>query len=289
MINRSNQVLVLGATGMLGRTVYQYLLIHKKNIKGTSRDLKNENLIYLNFKKSADLESLFENKTFSFVINCVGALRGSSNEKLELLNIIFPKVLLVLSRKYNFKIINISTDAVFSSIAGEVYEQSIPNPNDLYGKSKLKGELSKNTINIRTSILGFDPIEHKGLLEFMLRNKSKKISGFTDKKWSGSTTLQLANFIKWLITGSNFLNLLKKTNIVHFAPLGPTTKYEIIKTFSKMINGPEVVKGIGPKQTRVLKTRYIEYLKIKRYTDSLEKAFNDLIKFEPSYVKIYKN
>lgn len=289
MKNRSRQVLVLGATGMLGRTVYQYLLKHKKNIQGTSRDLKNKNLIYLNFKKSADLENLFENKSFSFVINCVGALRGSSNEKLELLNIIFPKALLISSRKYNFKITNISTDAVFSSTAGEVYEQSIPNPNDLYGKSKLKGELSKNTINIRTSILGFDPIEHKGLLEFMLRNKSKKISGFTDKKWSGSTTLQLAKLIKWLITESNFLNLLAKTNIIHFAPLGPTTKYEIIKVFSKLIDGSTIIKGEGPIQTRILKTNYIEEINLKRYGTSLEDAFGELIQFESEYVKTYKN
>lgn len=289
MKNSSRQVLVLGATGMLGRTVYQYLLKHKKNIQGTSRDLKNKNLIYLNFKKSPDLENLFENKSFSFVINCVGALRGSSNEKLELLNISFPKALLILSRKYNFKIINISTDAVFSNTAGVVYEQSIPNPNDFYGKSKLKGELSENTINIRTSILGFDPIEHKGLLEFMLRNKSKKISGFTDKKWSGSTTLQLAKFIKWLITGSNFLNLLAKTNIIHFAPLGPTTKYKILKTFSKLIDGSTIIKGEGPIQTRILKTNYIEEINLKQYSTSLEDAFGELIQFELEYVKTYKN
>ncbi len=289
MKNGSRQVLVLGATGMLGRTVYQYLLKHKKNIQGTSRDLKNKNLIYLNFKKSPDLENLFENKSFSFVINCVGALRGSSNEKLELLNISFPKALLILSRKYNFKIINISTDAVFSNTAGVVYEQSIPNPNDFYGKSKLKGELSENTINIRTSILGFDPIEHKGLLEFMLRNKSKKISGFTDKKWSGSTTLQLAKFIKWLITGSNFLNLLAKTNIIHFAPLGPTTKYKILKTFSKLIDGSTIIKGEGPIQTRILKTNYIEEINLKQYSTSLEDAFGELIQFELEYVKTYKN
>lgn len=289
MKNRSLQVLVLGTTGMLGRTVYQYLLKHKKNIQGTSRDLKNKSLIYLNFKKSTDLENLFENKSFFFVINCVGALRGSSNEKLELLNIIFPKALLILSRKYNFKIINISTDAVFSSTAGEVYEQSIPNPNDLYGKSKLKGELSKNTINIRTSILGFDPIEHKGFIEFMLRNKSKKISGFTDKKWSGSTTLQLAKFIKWLITGSNFLNLLAKTNIVHFAPLGPITKYKILKTFSKLINYVKIIKSNGPKQTRILKTIYIDEIKLKKYTKSLGKALRELIEYDKDYVKTYKN
>jgi len=289
MKNRSRQVLVLGATGMLGRTVYQYLLKHKKNIQGTSRDPKNKNLIYLNFKKSADLENLFKNKSFSFVINCVGALRGSSNKKLELLNIIFPKALLILSSKYNFKITNISTDAVFSSTAGDVYEQSTPNPDDLYGKSKLKGELSKNTINIRTSILGFDPIEHKGFLEFMLRNKSKRISGFIDKKWSGSTTLQLAKFIKWLITGSNFLNLLEKKNIIHFAPLGPVTRYKILKTFSKLINYVKIIKSNGPKQTRILKTIYTNEMELKKHTKSLGKALKELIEYDNDYLKTYKN
>ncbi|MDP2585883.1 MAG: sugar nucleotide-binding protein [Candidatus Levybacteria bacterium] len=289
MKNSSRQVLVLGATGMLGRIVYQYLLKHKRYIQGTSRNLANKNFIYLNFKKSSDLETLFENKSFSFVINCIGALRGSSNEKLKLLNIILPKALLMLSRKYNFKIINISTDAVFSNTAGEVYEQSIPNPNDLYGKSKFKGELSSNTINIRTSILGFDPIEHKGFLEFMLLNKSKEISGFIDTKWSGSTTLQLAKFIELLILENNFSNLLAKTNIVHFAPLGPITKYKILKTFSKLINYVKIIKSNGPKQTRILKTTYIEEIKLKKHTKFLEKALRELIEYDKDYIKTYKN
>ncbi|MDO8658940.1 MAG: hypothetical protein Q7K55_09450, partial [Candidatus Levybacteria bacterium] len=123
----------------------------------------------------------------------------------------------------------------------------------------------------------------------MLRNKSKKISGFTDKKWSGSTTLQLTNFIKWLITGSNFLNLLEKTNIVHFAPLGPVTKYEILKTFSKLINYVKIIKSNGHKQTRILKTIYIDEIKLKKYTKSLEKALKKLIEYDKDYIKTYKN
>lgn len=290
MKNADPKVLVLGATGMLGRTVYNYLLEKNgKNIQGTSRRRNTENLLYFNFVKLKDMEKLFEKKSFSFVVNCIGALKGSPDRKLELLNTILPKTLLVLSCKYNFKIINISTDAVFSSNSGQVYETSMPNPEKPYEKSKFKGELSKNAINIRTSILGFDPIEHKGFLEFILKNKKKKITGFTNQKWAGSTTLQLSQFIKWLISKNNFNNLLKKTNVIHFAPLGPVTKYEILKTFSRLINNVEITKSDGSEQTRILKTIYINEIKLKKYTKALGKALKELIEYDKDYVKIYKN
>lgn len=290
MKNTNLQVLVLGATGMLGRIVYSYLAKKNgKNMHGTSRDRKNKDLIYFNFKKSMDIENFFRDNSFSFIINCIGALKGSPKSKLELLNTIFPNTLLKLSEKYNFKVINISTDAVFSSFAGQVYETSTPNPDDLYGKSKLNGEMSKNTINIRTSILGFDPNEHKGLLEFLLKNKNKKIIGFTNQKWAGSTTLQLSHFIKWLISKNNFINLQEKTKIIHFTPLGSVTKYEILKTLSRLINNVKIIKRDGPKQTRILETIYVDEIKLRKYTKNLEHAIEELIEFDKNYVKTYKN
>lgn len=281
MKNKDTQVLVLGATGMLGRIVYEYLFKEAgKNVNGTSTNRQSKKLIYFKFRKPTDLESLFEKNRISFVINCIGALKGSLEKKIKLLNIILPHSLLRLSKKYSFKIVNISTDAVFSAISGQVYETSTPNPEEIYGRSKLKGELLENTINIRTSILGFDPIEHKGLLEYILKNKNKKISGLTKKIWAGSTTLQLSHFIKWLISGDNFNNLLKKTNVIHFSPLGPVTKYEILKTFSNLTNNVKIIKKNAAKQTRILKTIYIDEIKLKTYTKSLEKALGELIKYE---------
>ncbi len=282
------QILVLGATGMLGRTVYKYLLkLYGKNIAGTSREKNNNAFKYFNFKTSSDLASILRDQKFNFVINCIGALRGESTKNLRLLNHALPKKLEEESRKNNFVIIHISTDAVFPTNAGAVYEDSKPNPSDYYGKTKLAGEITTG-INIRSSILGFDPVENKGLLEYVLKSMNKEIIGFTNQMWSGSTTLQLAQFIEWLISANNFKDLLEKTNIIHFVPLGPTTKYEILKTFSKLIFKDKIIKGEGLKQTRILKTRYIEDLGVKRYTESPEKAFNDLINFEQSYVKIYK-
>lgn len=281
MKNIDSQVLVLGATGMLGRIVYRYLVEQVgRNIQGASRNRQEKNLVHFNFKKPRDLENLFKKNNYSFAINCIGSLKESLDKKLELLNTILPNALLRFSKKYNFKIVNISTDAVFSSTAGHVYETSITNPDESYGKSKLKGELSKNAINIRTSILGFDPIEHKGLLEFLLKNKNNKITGFTNQKWAGSTTLQLSQFIKWLISGNNFNNLLKKTKVIHFAPIGPVTKYEILKTFSKLTTYERVIKKDSTKQTRILKTIYIDEINLKKYTKSLEKALKELIDYE---------
>src|SRR5690606_33662181 len=122
--------------------------------------------------------------------------------------------------KYKFKIINISSNAVFSNDLGNVYEESSTNPRDSYGKSKLNGEITNNSINIRTSIVGLDPEEHKGILELILVNK--EIYGFTNEVWSGATVLQLAKLIYRMMNKNNFSILKEKTNTIHFAPLVAT-------------------------------------------------------------------
>lgn len=283
--NKSLKVLVMGATGMLGRAVYKYLQDkHRKTVFGTTRKKTKKDLIYLKIGE-IQLDDIFQDNHFDYVVNCIGALRGSSKEDLLLLNINFSKELLKLSEKYNFGIINISSDAVFEDNAGKINEDSIPKPQDLYGKSKLEGELSKNTINIRTSILGLDPEEHKGILEFVLQNKNKKMQGFTNQNWSGATALQLAKFIEWIIFENRFDRILKQTNIIHFPPIRKTTKYEILRTFSKIIEQDNIVKGEGKKISRILSTKYFDEINLKMYTKELEKTLRELIKFDNGYVE----
>lgn len=282
-------VLVLGATGMLGRIIYKYLKTKSKNVFGTSRNKNDKELIYFNIRNgSISLDNIFERTKIDYVINCIGALEGSHGNKLNLLNVQLPKKILKASKKHNFKIIHISTDAVFSSDAGKVNEQFIPNPENQYGKSKLKGELPENTLNIRTSIIGFDPTDQKGLLEFVLLNKNKKIKGFINQKWSGSTTLQLARFIEWIISKNNFENLYKKTQIIHFSPLNTTTKYEIIKTFSRIKKINNVIISKGGKILRILYTKYFVEIKLDNYSDNLKNEIKKLIKFEKIYAKGFK-
>lgn len=283
-------ILILGASGMLGRAIFKYLH-HLQPLKvfGTSRtNLNNPNIFLFNIKGSKIKFENFKNNNYKYFINCIGALReNNDNHDMDLINSDFPIILEKYCKKNKIKLIHISTDAVFSNATKMANEQSKPSPSNYYGRSKLKGEIITG-INIRTSILGFDPIGNKGLLERVLKNKEKKMIGFTNQRWSGSTNLQLAQFIRWLISDNNFKDLLKKTNIIHFVPIRKTTKYEIIKTISKLLFRNRVIKGKGINQNRIFKTLYVEEIKLKRYTKTLEKAFIELIEFDKEYVKAYK-
>lgn len=278
-------VLVLGATGMLGRTIYKYLKIKNKNVFGTSRNRNNKELFFFYIRSgNISLDKIFKRIKPDCVINCIGALEGSDKNKLNLLNIQLPKKLLKESKKHNFKIIHMSTDAVFSKDKVNADEKSIPNPEDSYGKSKLLGEINENALNIRASFIGLDPDEHKGLLEYAIENKEKSV-GFTNQKWSGSTTLQLAKFIEWIILHNKFQQLYRKTKIIHFPPLGHITKYEIIKTFSKLIGIKTIRGGKSEKLSRTLSTIYSKKIKLKNYSNNLYESLKELVKFEKNYAK----
>lgn len=282
----SPKVIILGATGTLGQTVYKYLSTRHANIMGSSRNKSDNNFLYFKFTNPHDVEKLLEGQNFAFVINCIGALKGKSEKEQKLLNTNLPKILLKFSKKYSYRIVHISSDAVFDNLSKKVDEQSSPNPTDSYGKTKLAGELYENALNIRTSIIGFDLNEHKGLLEHALENK--KMIGFVNQEWSGATTFQLAKFIEWLIFKKMFESIYSKTRTVHFAPIGPTTKYKIIKTFSELLRNAKVKKKAGKKVTRVLVTKYFDALNIKTYNVNLKKALMELVEFDKKYVKTYR-
>lgn len=285
-------ILVLGVSGMLGRAVFRYF--HNKHpltTYGTSRTgLNNQMICFFDAKKSKTGLKAFKNRNYGYFINCIGILKGtSSKEDMSVVNSNFPIILDRYCEENGIKLIHISTDAVFSNLSGIADEKTKPNPNDYYGRSKLMGEVKMAGINIRTSLLGFSSIKHKGFLESVLQNRNKETVGFVNQIWSGSTVLQIAQFIEWLISENNFSDLLKKTKVIHFAPLGPITKYKILKTFSKLTHNGRIIKGKGPKQNRVLKTIYVEEIELKRYTKTLEEAFKELIIFDHDYTKTYKN
>lgn len=278
-------ILILGADGMVGHTVYSYLHLRFPNtIFGTAR--KNSKFFILNadnFKNN--LKSINEIiGDIDYVINCIGILKNGDKKKMFFINSEFPQKLAQLSQKYKFRLIHVSSDAVFSSMSGKVTEQSKTSPEDEYGKGKLKGEpKSKNALSIRTSFLGFDPLEHKGLLEWVL-NSNGKIQGYTNQFWSGCTTLQFAKFCEFLIESSNFDDFRKKSSFLHFAPLGPITKYEILSEFMKLSNKKKEIKKSNSDImiNRFLSSMYFDNGFIKNYTTNLRGALSELIKFEKS-------
>jgi hypothetical protein len=69
---------------------------------------------------------------------------------------------------------------------------------------------------------------------------------------------------------------------LHFAPLGPTTKYEILSDFLKLSNkNLRVIKSkSNTPVNRYLTSIYFDNQFIKNYTTNLNEALLDLIRFE---------
>lgn len=280
------KIIILGATGMLGRAIYKYLSKKYSNVYGTSRK-PEPGFIYLNALSAIEkLKKIFVKIQPKFVINCIGILKGGNKKSLKRINSDFPKIISLISGDCNFKIINISTDAVFDNLQKEVDEDSAPASDDEYGESKLAGE-QKNILNIRTSIIGFDPNEQKGILESLIKNRDNCPIGYTNQKWSGATTLQVAQFIEKLIYSKGFKNIFKKTNVIHFAPIR-SNKYNLVKAFSNLLKLKKPIKKLGKEINRTLKSKYIDDEKLKHYGISLKKALRELLNFEQNYVKNYK-
>jgi len=273
------RILILGADGMVGRCLYSYL---SKNIDltvyGTTRKKNTKKTTFI-LRADHLLEDFSEIPKVDFIINCIGKLKGSNEEELKSINEEFPKNLVKILLDTQTVLIHISTDAVFDELSKIVTESSIPNPNELYGKSKLQGEIHFSPhITIRTSFLG---IGEKGLLHWVQNNQDQNLAGFTNQLWSGCTTLQFAKLCEDLILDSNIKKNLKNTHMLHFAPIGPISKYEIIQNIVEVFGiNKKVVPQKSNEITRILRSEILDLKGNLRYTDSIQNALTELKLFE---------
>lgn len=286
-MNKQKNIIVLGATGMLGRIVYAYFKHFYTHTYGTSRT-KDKEFFLLDVEKAKyDFKRILNNvRKIDLLINCIGAVSEKTPpQTLIKVNSLFPHTLSELSKEYGFRLIHISTDAVYPSSSKRLTEASPIGPQSLYAASKLLGEvISQNAINIRTSLIGFDPKEHKGVLEYA--NMNSEINGFYNHIWTGCTTLQFAQFCEYLLSKQNFLRIRRKTPYINFSPLGPISKYHILQTY---MNITKIVKIIHRKKTprvnRTLTTNYFDLLNTSDYTTDIKKAIYKLLEFEKEYGK----
>ena len=287
---RLGSLLVLGANGMLGRIIFAYFKSENPDFTwGTRRKLWGKKILKFDAKTcDKDFKKIFKKlKKIDYVINCIGIVEKNAdiNEVIKI-NALLPHKLEQFAQKYGFRLIHVSSDAVFSETQTLANEKILPMPTTIYGFSKFLGEtFSKNAITFRTSILGFDPKDHKGILEWTLGRK-KRIKNYTNQKWSGCTTLQFAKLCGRIISQNKFEFLRKKSPIFHFAPLGPIDKYKIVKTILKESHLHLKIRPFrGNRLTRVLTTLYFDYLFDSSYTNKIDLALRELLLFEKTLKK----
>lgn len=131
-------ILVLGSKGLLGSEIVR--LCNEREIGVIEADLPEYDI--LNY---SSLKSLFESKSFSFVINCAAYTDVQKaeieKEKAYALNVLAVKNIAELCASYNKQLIHFSTDFIFDGKSNMAYLESDPaNPQGYYGYTKLLGE-----------------------------------------------------------------------------------------------------------------------------------------------------
>lgn len=215
------RVLILGGAGMLGHKLCQILgpsfetyatfrarvpvvgqgvfdRIHP--IEGVSAD------------DFASVQSAIRRANPAYVINAIGLIKQRPEAKQAIpsimLNAVFPHQVAALCRNASIRLVQISTDCVFSGLRGAYLESDLPDPTDLYGRSKLLGEIDDGlALTIRTSIIGRELVAGLGLVEWFLSQAGGRVSGYANAIYSGLTTNALSNIIGRIVDGGSLHGL----------------------------------------------------------------------------------
>ena len=197
-----------------------------------------------------------------------------SSELADAINHLAVKNLAIIARERGAKLIHISTDYVFDGTGHKPYvETDTPNPQSVYGQTKLDGELAMQAINpansiiIRTSWV-FSNFG-SNFVKTMLRigQERKEISVVSDQVGSPTYAGDLAKVL---------LEILPKINseqvaIYHFANLGNCSWSEFAKAIFK-------IKGMDVKVHPITTSQYPTLAKRPQYSvlenSKIKKKFN---------------
>ncbi len=161
------------------------------------------------------------------VVNCIGIVKQSVCASDPLLSVtvnsVFPHRLGDLCRATGARLIQISTDCVFSGRKGNYSEEDVSDAEDIYGRTKYLGEVTlPGCITLRTSIIGRELSTGHGLLEWFVSNQGGRVPGYRRAVFSGFTTQALAEIVSVLIEKHPELS-----GLYHVAS-EPTTKYDLL-------------------------------------------------------------
>lgn len=205
------KILVLGVTGMLGNAVFRLFSQSQGFVThGTARGaaglrhfdeaLRPHIHVGIDVEQQDHLVQLFSRVRPDVVINCIGLVKqlAEADDPLAALpiNALLPHRLARLAALAGARLIHVSTDCVFSGRQGLYKESDAPDALDLYGRSKLLGEVDEpNAVTLRTSIIGHELSSAHSLVGWFLAQECR-VMGYTRAVFSGLPTIELAKVIR---------------------------------------------------------------------------------------------
>lgn len=231
------RILILGGDGMLGHQLLRHFR-GRHDVRVTLRLNREAYEVYRLFDPGATFYGVDATGADAFlpviaefrpeaVVNAIGIVKQRSEAKEVIpslvINSLLPHQLAIMCRDIGARLIHFSTDCIFSGRKGNYCETDFPDADDLYGRTKLLGEVSEpHCITLRTSMIGPELSRKTGLLEWFLSQRGKTVKGFTKAIFSGFPTSELAHIVELVLMEAPAIH-----GLYHVAA-DPISKYELL-------------------------------------------------------------
>lgn len=224
------KILITGANGQLGRA----LAIQYKEIKDVNLLLTD--ISDLNIADVHQVYSYVNENRPDVIINCA-ALTAVDKCETEIdmaykINTIGPKNLASAANNIGAEIVQVSTDYVFGGNTNKsLTEFDEVNPQTIYGKTKLEGEILVKNLNpkhyiVRTAWLYGDGNNFvKTMINLSKTNKTLKV--VNDQRGTPTSAVDLARVIIKLVEDKNY-------GVFHCTCKGECTWYEFTKEIFRL-------------------------------------------------------
>ncbi|WP_253645227.1 SDR family oxidoreductase [Vibrio sp. Y42_MX_L11] len=288
------KILILGATGMLGYSLFSNLNEHANlSVFGTVRSLAGKEHFFKDTQQQlitavdaydiSSLQHAIETVTPDVVINCVGLIKqhGISKQHIDAvkINALLPHEVANICDQFNAKLIHFSTDCVFTGEVGLYTEDSLPDARDLYGKSKCLGEVSYGKhLTLRTSIIGHELTSTVSLVDWFL-SQVESTKGFSKAVFSGLPTCYIAKLlVKYILPNPEVAGLL------HLS-VDPIDKYTLLQLIAKQYQKQITIT----ESQELVIDRSLNSDKFRQLTQFNPSPWNELVEYmHTDYVKRYK-
>jgi dTDP-4-dehydrorhamnose reductase len=236
------RVMVLGATGMLGHKLLQRLRSDFEvagTIRASGPDAALRRALpgvrLYSDTRADDLASVrraIDDWRADVVLNCIGIIKQTKAASDPIssisINALLPHQLARLTAERSAKLIHFSTDCVFSGRRGNYAEADLADPIDLYGRSKLLGEVdAPGALTLRTSIVGRELRGHLGLIDWLFSQRGQRVDGYARALYTGLTTNAMADLIAWLIRSHSDLE-----GLWHVSG-DPISKFDLLQSVNR--------------------------------------------------------
>lgn len=202
------KVLVLGANGMFGSMVATVLAQYADyNVTQTVRanvprhgGMADTMTVTLDVLDTLALEGCLANVAPDVVINCTGLIkqRPEASDILQIypINALFPHQLARFCGVQGIRLVQFSTDCIFSGQDGNYADDAISDVQDYYGQSKCLGEVSdqSHVVTLRTSIIGHEAQSSYQLIDWFLEQEGS-VRGFSKAIFSGFPTVEIGRVL----------------------------------------------------------------------------------------------